>query len=50
MDFDEWFDKIIHQHHHENVAQIGSHEKPVFEFGRNQNFDKEKSDRNKKVS
>jgi len=35
------FDKIIHQHHHQNISQIGPDKINIFEFGGYQNFCKE---------
>ncbi|WP_374445731.1 hypothetical protein [Epilithonimonas sp.] len=32
------FDKIIHQHHHQNISQIGPDKINIFEFGGYQNF------------
>ncbi|MNX85451.1 hypothetical protein D3C86_1172870 [compost metagenome] len=46
---EERFDEIIHQHHHENVAQIGSHEKPIFKFCSDEHFYQENGDGNEKV-
>jgi len=40
------FDEIIHQHHHKNVAEIGSYEEPIFEFCCDKNLNKENNDGN----